>query len=380
MPSYYAHANRNLLRNIALLFLIATIILLGACSSAATPTPTLVSKPTQPAAATPAAKPTATAAPKPAATPAAETKMQKLRIAYTSVSASQSPVWMTYEAGIFKKYGLDVEMVLIEGGTKAIPAVIAGEVPLAVIAGSGIVAAVAEGSDLVIVAGITNVMPYQLYVKPSITKPEDLKGKKVAVSKFGSSSDFATRFALRKVGLQPEKDVAILQIGDQLQRIAALQQDAVQGTLTDPPNNIMLDKAGMKKLIDLADLEQPYQHSAIATTRSFMSKSPDIVERFLSALVEGIHKGKTDAAFAKQVISKYTKSDDQEALDEGYRYFTQKLLPKVPYPTEKGIAFLIEETAASNAKAASLKPDKVMDATIVKKIESSGLIERLYKQ
>lgn len=357
----------------AIVAVLLSTLLMGCAGASPAPTPTPASEPARPAGA-------ATQAPKPAATAAPPAALQKIRIAYSSVSASQSPLWMTYEAGLFKKYGLDVEMVLIQGGTKVIPAMIAGEVPIATIAGSGVVAAVAEGADLVIVAGITNVMPYQLYVKPSIAKPEDLKGKKIAVSKFGSSSDFATRFALKKMGLQPDKDVAIIQVGDQLQRIAAMQQDAVQGTLTDPPNNIMLDKAGMTRLLDLADLEQPYQHSAIATSRAFMNKNPEIVERFVSALIEGIHRGKTDAAFAKQVIGKYTKSDDQEALDESYRYFTQKLLPKVPLPTDKGIAFLIEETAASNPKAASLTPDKVMDASVVKKIESSGLVDRLYKQ
>jgi NitT/TauT family transport system substrate-binding protein len=157
-----------------------------------------------------------------------ERPLEKITIAFSSVSANMAPLWITQERGFFRKYGLDVQLVFIESGSTTVQSLISKEVAFAQMAGAGVLQSRLRGSDVVMIAGFLNTMDYQLMVDKSITRPDQLKGKIMAVSRFGSSSDFATRYALDKFGLVPERDVTILEIGTQPARFAALESGKIQ--------------------------------------------------------------------------------------------------------------------------------------------------------
>ncbi|HET9296062.1 MAG TPA: ABC transporter substrate-binding protein, partial [Candidatus Binatia bacterium] len=160
-----------------------------------------------------------------------ERPLEKLTIAYSSVSGNMAPLWITHERGFFRKNGLDVQIVFIESGSTAVQSLSNKDVAFAQMAGAGVLQSRLRGSDVVMIAGFLNTLDYQLMVEKSITRPEQLKGKTMAVSRFGSSSDFATRYALEKFGLVPEKDVPILEIGSQPARFAALESGKIQAAM-----------------------------------------------------------------------------------------------------------------------------------------------------
>ena len=217
-----------------------------------------------------------------AAAKPAERSSQKVIIAYSSISGNMAPLWVTYEKGFFRKYGLDVEIVLVEGGSRAAQALASGQASFAQMAGAGVIQSTLKGADIVMIAGILNTMTYQLIVDQGIQRPEQLKGKALAVSRFGSSSDYAIRFILDKYGLIAQKDVRILEIGTQPDRLAALVKGKVQGVLLEPPQSLEAKKLGFHILVNLKMLGLEYQHTGLATTRALIKSQPDLVRSMLT--------------------------------------------------------------------------------------------------
>ncbi len=291
-----------------------------------------------------------------------------------------APVWVTYEAGFFRKYGLDVELVLLKGGTKAVKAMIAGDVEVAQVGGAGVLRSRLKGADVVMIAGAVNTMPYQFIVDKTITRPEQLKGKAVGVSRFGGSSDFATRYAIEQFGLVPQKDVAILEIGSQPSRMRALQEGKVQGVMLSVPKTLEAKKLGFSALADLQMLGLEYQHTGLATTQALIQSRPELLHNVMRAYVEGIHYYKTHRKESLAIMSKYLKSDDSEALEETYEVMGQVLLPEKPYPTVRGIKVMLNRLAKRNPEAKTANPEEFVDLTFVKELDSSGFIDRLYQQ
>ena len=182
------------------------------------------------------------------ANPAEKTaERPKVIIAYSSISGNMAPLWVTYEKGFFSKYGLNVELVLVEGGSRAAQTLASGDVAFAQMAGAGVIQSNLRGADIVMIAGILNTMNYQFIVDKNVQRPDQLKGKALAVSRYGSSSDFAIRFALDKYGLVPDKDVKILEIGTQPDRFAALESGRVQGVMLEVPQSLHAKKKGLSR-------------------------------------------------------------------------------------------------------------------------------------
>ena len=306
-------------------------------------------------------------------------RLEKVTIVYGGISAGHAPLWMTYEAGLFRKHGLDAQIVFVEGGSTAVQTLISGDVALAQMAGAAPLQSNLKGSDVVMVAGVLNTMPFQLVVAKNIKKPEQLKGKALAVSRFGSGSDFATRYALNRYGLVPDKDVAILEIGSQPARFAALERGKVQGVMVQVPFTLMAKKMGFNILADLRMLGLEYQHTALSTTRALIKSRPDLVRNVVKAYVEGIHYYKTHPREALAVLRKYLKTDDTEALRETYEAIGLGLLPEKPYPTLKGIDVMLRELAGKEPKAETVRPEQFVDLAFVKELDDSGFIDRLYK-
>src|ERR1044071_24784 len=244
--------------------------------------------------------------------------LKKVMIAFSGIAPSYAPSWVAYETGLFRKYGLDAQLIFIESGSRTIQTLISGDVAAAQAAGAPTIQSYLQGSGVVLIAGFLNTLDYKLMVSRDITRPEQLKGKVVAVSRAGSSSDFATRYALEKYGLVPDKDVSILQIGSQPARFAALEAGKINGIMVSIPVTAKAAKLGFNALADLQMLGLEYQHNALAVSQNLIKTQPDTVRNILKAEVEAIHYAKTHRKETLVILAKYLKTDDPDALQEAY--------------------------------------------------------------
>ncbi|MGH7826162.1 MAG: ABC transporter substrate-binding protein, partial [Candidatus Binatia bacterium] len=305
--------------------------------------------------------------------------LQKVNVAYSSISGNNAPLWVTLEKGFFRKHGLDVQAILIESGTTSAQALVSGEVSFAHMAGAAVMQSNLRGADTVMIAGAVNTLVFKLFTDKSISRPDQLKGKAVGVTRFGSSTDFAMRYALDKYGLEPNKDVAILQLGNVPALLSGLEGGKLQGAMLSPPTTLKAKKAGFPVLADLQMLGLEYQHTGVATTRALIKSKPDLVRDFMRAYVEGIHYAKTHRRESLEILAKYLRTDDKEVLEETYESITLTLVPEKPYPTLKGMQIMLREWGAKDPAARAARPEQFVDLTFVKELDSSGFIDRLYK-
>jgi NitT/TauT family transport system substrate-binding protein len=302
----------------------------------------------------------------------------RLNLGYSSISGSQAILRVIKDAGIFQKNGLDVSLVLIAGGSGIIQALIAGDLPVAVVSGEPSVLARLQGADTIIIGGLVNIIDFSIITAPEIKKPQDLKGKKLAVSRFGSSTDFVIRYALEKWGLVPDRDVAIIQTGSQPARLAALKSGAVHGTIVGPPTDMIARKAGFNEIATPEQLNLAYPNTSIVSTASTALKNEELIRRVMRSMVEGIYFFKTQKNASLRSIDAFTRLGENDLLEETYRHY-QDLLPGVPYPDNEGIQNVLKEIAKKDARAKNLKPESFTDTRFLKELEASGLIQKLYR-
>jgi NitT/TauT family transport system substrate-binding protein len=227
-------------------------------------------------------------------------------------------------------------------------------------------------------AGPNHKPGQKIMVKPDIKRREDLKGKKIGISRFGTSDDFLLRYVLGQWNLQPDRDVALIQMGGSPETLAGLAAGAIDGGLLASPLHLQAAKFGYQLLADLSAIGIDYQGAGVVTTRSYMREAPDVARRYVRAYVEGLHRFKSDKNFAVRVIGKYSRITDQEALEETYLHYAVKVMPKVPYPTIKGIQMVLDEIGSRTPKAKSLAPENFVDVTYLRELEQSGFIKKLY--
>lgn len=314
-----------------------------------------------------------------AAESAADRPLEKVTIAYSSISGNMAPLWITQDRGFFRKYGLDVQLVFIESGTTTVQSLISKDVTLAQMAGAGVVQSRLRGSDVVMIAGVINTLTFKFYVDKNIKQPDQLKGKTLAVTRFGSSTDFALRYALERYGLAPEKDVAILQAGSMPAIIAALETGKIQGAMLSAPFTLRAKNMGFPLMADLQMLGLEYQHTGLATTQALIKSRPDLVRSAMKAYVEGIHYYKTHRAESLAVLAKYLKTTDTDILTDVYEDVGLRLTAEKPYPTLRGIDIMLRELATTNPKATAARPEEFVDLTFIKELDTSGFVDRLYK-
>ena len=310
----------------------------------------------------------------------ANAQLRKVNIAYTATSPYQAVLIVAKEVGLFKKHNLDPTLVFTTGGSLGIQAMIGGDVAMTLSDGSSSVLSKLAGVDVLVIASLLNTFPYSLISLPEIKKVDQLRGAKIAVSRFGSATDLSVKMALARVGLNAEKDVTLLQIGVQTARYAALQSKNVQATIITPPFTLTARKAGMQSLLDMAELNIPFQLTALLALRPYLKSNPDMVLSVIRTLSEAIHFYKREKETAIKILGKYLKTDDREALEETHREIAIKALPEKPYPTLAGIRTIVDETALRNPKAKGAKPEDFVDSSFVKKVDDEGLFERLYKR
>lgn len=307
-------------------------------------------------------------------------QLRKINIAYTATSPYQAVLIVAQEVGLFKKHNLDPTLVFTTGGSLGIQAMIGGDVAMTLSDGSSSVLSKLAGVDILVIASLLNTFPYSLISLPEIKKVDQLKGAKIAVSRFGSATDLSVKMALAKVGLNAEKDVTLLQIGAQTARYVALQSRNVQATIITPPFTLTARKAGMQTLIDMAELNIPFQLTALLALRPYLKNNPEMVLAVIRTLSEAIHFYKREKETTIKILGKYLKTDDREALEETHREIAVKSMPEKPYPTLPGIKTILDETALRNPKAKGLKPEDFVDSSFVKKVDDEGLFARLYKR
>ena len=302
----------------------------------------------------------------------------RIGVGYSAISGDALPAWIAKDAGIFEKNGLDVQLVFFTGGTTAVMALVSADTPITQLAGAAVVNSVLAGSDAALVAGGVTSLNYYLLARPDIKTPEQLKGGWVAISRFGSSSDFIARYALQKIGLTPGKDVTIVQIGSTTARVDAALSGRVQATVVNPPASIIAQKRGMNMLADLPKLGLVYQHTAVATTRKYIREHPDIVRRYVKSQVEAVHRIYTDKEASVRAFARFIgRTVDRDVLEKTWEnLLSEAVLPKKQYPSLEGIKTIL----ATEAKGKPGKPEDFVDSTFVKELDQSGFTDGLYKK
>ena len=305
---------------------------------------------------------------------------EPLRIAYTSIAMVYGPLWLTKEAGIFKKHNIDPEFIYIAGGPPSLQALIAGDVAVSFTAAGATVAANLAGSDVVLLGASIDSLPFELWSIPAIKTPEQLKGTKLGVSRIGATTDFVARYLLKKWNLQPDKDVPIFQAGAGPQVFAAIRGGSVQsGVLSAGPETLRAEAEGYFKLADVSTTGLVYPFGPFAARQAFIKTQPDLVGRFVKAYVEGIPRFKSDKPVALAVLEKYTKQKTTPGTERIYEVYATKYFKRVPEATPAGIQTILEEIAATRPLPQGVAPQRFADSRFVRELASNGFVDGLYK-
>lgn len=303
---------------------------------------------------------------------------QRVRVGYSALSGSMAWVWTAQEAGYFARHGLQADVVYIGGSAVLYQATLAGELAFGVGGGPGIIHANLQRRSLVGIAGTLNRMVMKIMAMLQIQTPGDLRGKKIAITRYGTVTDFSARLFLKKWGLSPDKDVAILQVGSVPNILAALQRGTVQAGVLSPPAHLQAEKLGFSELMDLSREEIYYPFTYIVATPEFLEKNSKVVGPFVAAVVEGVHRFKTDKALAKKVISTYLGIKDDSVLEETHQLFA-RLFERTPYIKREGLAGLVQILGEKDPRVHSLKLDSVVEDRYIRDLEMSGFVDKLYR-
>jgi len=303
----------------------------------------------------------------------------KVVAGYGSTDGAIAPLWFAKETKLFEKRGLDVRLVGMGTGSVSLRALIAKDLQISSLSGSGLVQASLQGADTVLIAALINGFIFKVFGAPEITSPAQLKGKKLGVGRYGATSDFAVRLALKKWGLNPERDVSILQIGTTQDTVRAMQTKMLDAGVMSGTSSLIARKAGFRELGDLADLGLHYPTSAIGTTKSYLQKNEGIVKEFMLAYIEAIHDFKRNKEAALAVLKKYTRNDDREVLEDAYSNAAGRYL-ELPIPTIEGIRTILTELSATVPAAKNADPEQFVSYKIAREIEASGFVKRLYEK
>ena len=305
---------------------------------------------------------------------------QQLSLAFSSVDSPNANWYIAKERQLYKKYGLDADLVFIPSSTTTIAAVVAGSVSVGNISGGATANAAVGGAGVVAVGCFINTLPYDLIVHESIRSAQQLKGKAIGISRVGSSSDVAARAFLKELKLEPDKDVAILQVGGSTERAAAFRTGRIVA-FPSPPGTIHLAQ-GMphRVLISMADFPKgfPFPYVCPTASKSFVRQNRDTVKRLLMALIDGVHFYKTRKEESKKIMAKYTRYNNEAYLEDAYQS-SAKLFEQVPLVNREGMDVQVKD-AVSRKPGSTLKVDDLVDDSLVLELEKEGFISRIYKQ
>jgi NitT/TauT family transport system substrate-binding protein len=294
------------------------------------------------------------------------------------------PLWMAVDQGLFKKHGVDVELIFIRGGARVMAALMSGEVRFASVAVTQVVGAAAQGADPVVILSFVKKMPYLFITAAHIKSPEDLKGKKVGVATFGGAAYVASHMVLRQYGLDPKRDqITLAQIGTEPERLAALMAGSIDAAMLAPEVAARLPVPPFKTMLDLRAANIPWQHTSLITTRSFIKANPQAVEGVVRAILEGFAftLDPKNKEVVKQSIAKHLKLGKPEEIEEAYKNGMEDVT-RDPAPSLEGGAMVLKLMAELEIikEASRLRPSDIMDPSIVEKFEKQGVLESLKKR
>jgi NitT/TauT family transport system substrate-binding protein len=303
--------------------------------------------------------------------------LPKIRIGYPSISSRQAQLWVAKDEGLFRKYGLDVELIFLRGGQIAIQALTGGDPPLVTI--GNVIVANLQGHDVVLVGSVEDSYDQSVFVRQGVAmRVEQLKGKRFGISGFGSATHNAALILFKQFNLEANKDVTFVPTGTGPERLAAMGAGRIDATFFNPSEVPQALKAGFVEIIQMADIGYEVQGSGLATSRSFIKMNREIVKSALKAYVEGIYYIFANKAPALRSLAKYMRTNDAEVLDYSYRYYLKRT-PKKPYPTMKGIQNLIDMSAPQIAQAKTAKPEQFVDLSFLGELEAEKFFDAMAK-
>jgi NitT/TauT family transport system substrate-binding protein len=302
----------------------------------------------------------------------------RVRAAYSAMSGSMAWVWAAKEGGYFDKHGLKLDLIYIGGTAQLFQSMLAGEIGFGIGGGPSIINANIQRKSIVPIAGTLNRMIMKIMATPQIKTAADIRGKRIAVTRFGTSTDFAARLFLKSWGLSAEKDAVILQVGSVPNVLASLQSGASQAGALSPPAHLQAEKMGFAELMDLSKGDIYYPFTYVAVSAGFLERNKNLIKPFLAASVEGIHRFKTDKPFAKKLVAKYLRINDDTVLEETHQLFSE-LFERVPFVKREGMVSLAQILAEKDPKIEAFKVDSIIEDVYVRELESSGFIKTLYR-
>src|SRR6266478_2293084 len=304
-------------------------------------------------------------------------ELKKIKIGYPAIAYNQIHIWVAKDAGLFKKHGLDGEIVFFRGGQVATQALVAGDPPIVNI--GTVVEASLKSKDVVLIASSESAYNYSVVARPGIAKVEQLKGKKLGVSGFGSASHNAALILCKKFNLEPNKDVAVVVAGPTMERLAAVDGGRIDATILTPSEMPRARKQGLVEVYDMLDLGIEVQGNGFATSRSFIRSNRKIALSALKGYVEALFYIPRNREETRRITAKYMRTTDPEVLDATYDWFVKRVAKK-PYPTLKGIQYLLDEVASKLPNAKSVKPEQFVDLSLLQQLEWEGFFAEMAKR
>lgn len=301
----------------------------------------------------------------------------KITVCYSSIAATSITTWVPHEAGIYRKYGLDVSVVYV-AGAQAITTLLSGDAQI--VQGSGAAAAMSRlsGSDATVIGTTINVIPMSLMTTPDIVTAQDLKGKTFGVSRFGSLTDLGLRKAVAELGLDPHKDIKMIQAGGVPEILLFMQQGVIKGGLISSPTLEKAKDLGYKEFMNLSEVKFRYPGTALVTTDSFLRSRPQTVNRFLKATLEGIKYAKANPDFTVRILGKYTRTTDTKLLTSAFKSYILGYIRDVPTVTHAEMEAVMEDIATRNPKARGVDARKFYDPAPLELLAREGFIKELY--
>jgi ABC-type nitrate/sulfonate/bicarbonate transport system substrate-binding protein len=308
----------------------------------------------------------------------ATTRAQSVRVALPGISGTLLPLYVGQEKRLFKKYGLDSELILVRSGSIAVQSLLAGEIQYAASGTSSGIEAKIAGADMISITDYMNTLPYTLVTSDRIQSAAQLKGKRFAVSRLGAISDIALRLALKSLGVDPTKDAVILGIGDAAARFAALKAGSVDATVISPPDTLTARKLGFKLLTSFQDAGIKFAYGSIFITSDYGRKNRSSVLSFMRGFTEAIAYLRMNKEDTLSVLSKWTRNSDRDALEDTYDFFL-RLYPPKPYSLDEAVKAVLDVLAEKNAGVKKFKPGDFYDMQYLREIDESGFIDRFYR-
>ena len=306
-------------------------------------------------------------------------KLEKLVIGYPAPVASLGIIDVMRKGGLFKKNGLDVDLVYIQGSPILTTAMVSGQVPMAFLGGAALVASAVGGADTVYLACGINTLYWRFFTTPDIKTVADLKGKKLGVTTIGSQEDSVVRFILRERGLIADRDFGVIAVGGAPTRLAALSKGVIQGSTFIPPQDIAAEKLGLNPLIDMSKLGLYNPGSCFASTKTYIKTHRDTVMKVIKTFVEGLRYYKDNREFVLKVTADFAQNRDPAVLNPTYDVVT-RFQDRVPYVNMKGIEFMLKTLEARDPRAKTFDPANVVDSSFIQELEKTGFIDAVWRK